>query len=486
MSRIPWPMFCGGSNISQSSIADGQDTVNYYPEPRQVVGGKTPINLYPTPGVEARLTPVETPGRGFFHKSGRAFAVIGGVVYELLEAGDGTLSLVNRGAVAVDANPATICGGDDGSGQLFITSGDVGYSLDLDTNTLTVERASGNTMCAWIDGYFLVLDSSTSTFFVSDLLDCTTWDPTQFAQRSTAPDRWVALIVPKSAREIWLLGEETSEVWNNAGTYPFPFVPIPGALLAHGCAAPFSAKEILGGILWVSQTADGHGEVVLVNGGAPQPASTNAVAWAIHNYATIDDAIGSSYSAAGHTFYLLTFPTQDVTWALDLTTQMWARRGTWVSGSNAYVAWRPRYHVHAFGRHLALDSTTGTIYEVSETYGYDVDGLPIRRVRRTPSVFNDREPIGLDCVEVLLESGVSTYAGRGADSVMSMRLSKDGGKTWGSERTRSIGQIWDYSKRVRWWRCGSGEDLVGEFVVTDPVPFRIMGATITVRDHGGA
>jgi hypothetical protein len=489
MPRIPWPAFCGGSNVSQSSIADDQECMNWYFEPRDVPGGKTPAALYPTPGVESEVTAVETPGRGIFHQNGRAFCVIGAVFYEIINTA-GVLSLTKRGDVAVNANPATICGngegGGAGTGELFITSGDVGYCYNLTSHAFTTELASGATMGAMLDGYFIVLDAATSTIYVSDLLDGTTWDPTQFQQRSTAPDPWVALIVPEASREIWLLGQETSEVWNNAGTFPFPFVPIPGALMAYGCAAPFSAKAVEGGILWVSRTSNGQGQVVMAAGGAPGPVSTFAVSWAFGNYTTLSDAVGASYTSVGHTFYLLTLPTEDVTWALDLSTRIWARRGTWVSGSSAYVAWRLWYHAFAFGKHLALDGTVGTIYNVSESLGLDVDGLPIRRMRRSPALFNDREEIFFACFELLVESGVASYSGAPATPVVVMRISRDGGKTWGSERTRSIGALWAYSQRVRWWRCGSGADLVVEIVVTDAVPFRLMGAVATLRDGEAA
>ena len=133
-----------------------------------------------------------------------------------------------------------------------------------------------------------------------------------------------------------------------------------------------------------------------------------------------------------------------------------------------------------------VHGTGGTLYEVSETYGYDVDSLPIRRVRRTPSLFNDREPIFLVCLEVVLESGVGSYSGAPVVPVIVLRLSRDGGKTWGAERTRSIGALWAYSQRIRWWRCGSGSDLVAEFVVTDPVPFRLMGCVATLRREEAA
>lgn len=497
MARIPWPAFGGGSNVSQSSIADDQETVNYYSEPRDVPGGKAPLALYPTPGVEARVTAVETPGRGLFYQNGRCFTVIGDVFYEVTIDGTGAFILTKRGDVAVDANPATICGngagGGGGVGELYITSGNHGYCYNLGTNTLTevfggpthAPPEPGATMGAMLDGYFISLDAATSTIYVSDPLDGTTWDPTQFQQRSTAPDPWVAVIVPNAAREVWLLGEETSEVWNNAGTFPFPFVPIPGALIAHGCAAPFSAKDVEGNILWISRNNVGQGDIVLAASGAPTEVSSFAVSNAFQRYGTISDAVGAGYSAAGHTFYLVTLPTEDVTWALDLSTRLWAKRGTWVSLSNAYQACRVWYHAFAFGRHLALDGIGGTLYEVSETYGYDVDGLPIRRLRRPPALYNEHDPVFLACLELVLESGVGSYSGAPVVPVVSMRLSRDGGKTWGAERTRSIGALWAYSQRVRWWRCGSGEDLVPEFVVTDPVPFRLLGCVATLRAEEG-
>ena len=80
----------------------------------------------------------------------------------------------------------------------------------------------------FLDGFFLALDASTSTLRISALEDGTTWDPAQVAQRNAGADRWVAMKVCN--RLIYLLGQQTSEVWWNDGGSPFPFSPIQEAL----------------------------------------------------------------------------------------------------------------------------------------------------------------------------------------------------------------------------------------------------------------
>jgi hypothetical protein len=59
-----------------------------------------------------------------------------------------------------------------------------------------------------------------------------------------------------------------------------------------------------------------------------------------------------------------------------------------------------------------------------------------------------------------------------------LRMSNDGGKTWGTEMMRSTGKVGEYGKRVRWDRLGRARRRVFEISTTDPGPYRITGATI--------
>src|SRR5258708_863894 len=172
-----------------------------------------------------------------------------------------------------------------------------------------------------IDGYFVAFDATVPQIRVSPLNDSSgVWDPTQFAQRSIAPDPWKAMVVDGN-RQIWLIGEQTSEVWYDAGTV-FPFAPIPGAVIKSGTVAPFSAAAAAQRVLWLSQTSDGAGVVVAARGYTAQRVSNHAVEKAIASYARsskITDAEAMTYQDQGHEFYVLNFPTANATWVYDIT-----------------------------------------------------------------------------------------------------------------------------------------------------------------------
>jgi len=66
----------------------------------------------------------------------------------------------------------------------------------------------------------------------------------------------------------------------------------------------------------------------------------------------------------------------------------------------------------------------------------------------------------------------------GVDPQIMLRLSNDGGKTWGPEMWRGIGKTGEYFKRVRWNRLGSVRRRVFEVSYTAPVPITIIGANL--------
>jgi hypothetical protein len=469
-----YPQFIGGSHVSQSPVADHQRTVNWYVEKLEQPGGTTQLALYPTPGVRTLATAATTPGRAHFARAAREFAVIG-TTYVEIDAG-GTIT--ERGTVAVDEYPATISSNGDGGGQNFVTSGNNGYLHDLGTNAFTQVRTGATRLGAHLNGYFLTLDADTSTLFLSDLLDGTTWDPTQFAQRSIEADPWVSLAVQD--RYLWLFGETTSEVWYDAGSFPFPFAPHPSGLVPFGCRAIFSPKVAAGALHWLAQTKDGPGQIVRAAGFSPEVISTAPVQVALAGYSSLSDAVGDAYQDLAHSFYVLSFPTAQATWVFDARDQVWHERGTWLSAESRYDAWRPCFHAFVFNQHRMLDRASGAIYDLSPAYGTDAEDRPLRRLRRGPTLWDDQQRLFVSVFELHLEPGLGLTSGQGSDPQVTLRISTDGGKTWSSERGRSAGQLGHYDTRVRWWRCGSGRAWVAEIVVSDPIPWRILGALIEV------
>jgi hypothetical protein len=471
---VRWPNFCGPTFLrSQSLLASPERCMNLYP---QRVGQK--YVLYDTPGLTEFVSAPETPGRGIFSQSlgqmERAFATIGTKIYEFFA--DGTKT--SRGTVATDQNPATMTTNGDGGNELLITSGAEGYVLDLTTNVLT-NPVSDVTFGGMIDGFFVALDSVTSTLKISDLLDGQTWDPTQIAQRSTAPDPWRAMLV-KYPR-IWLLGEHTGDVWYNAGTAPFPFAPIAGVQIPYGIAAPFSLTTVGPAIMWLTRNQNGVGQVVEALGYAPTVVSTEPIDWVISQFDAISDAVAYSYQDQGHEFYVLNFPSANRTLVYDRTEGLWHERGSWDATAGRFNEWGPQFHTYAFGRHLVLHSTNGSIYDQNINVFTDADGALISRLRIPPVLAHDNKRMSVARLELLVEPGLGLTTGQGIDPQVVMALSGNGGKTWGNERSRSMGVQGAYDQRLQWFNCGSGRYCVPQFSATAPVPTRWLDLIADVR-----
>jgi hypothetical protein len=134
----------------------------------------------------------------------------------------------------------------------------------------------------------------------------------------------------------------------------------------------------------------------------------------------------------------------------------------------------------AFGEHRMLDASTGALYRIGREFGTDVDSRPIRRMRRAPGLTAENQRVFYSAFELDLEPGLGTATGQAVDPQVMLRISNDGGRTWGAEMMRSAGKIGEYGKRVRWERMGSARRRVFEVTFTDPVPLRITNAFLTL------
>jgi hypothetical protein len=475
---MDWHGFCGASYTSTSRVADAEQLINWYVEQIEPpAAGATQQALYPTPGCETLFLFSDTGVRGLYAiDASRVIAVFGGIVVGL--DGDPTISRF-YGTVTKDGRLAPITSNGVIGNQVFLASGTNGYTLNLTNNFFVQTLTNKAQFVGMIDGFFLSFDGGTGRIYLSNLNDGMTWDPTQFAQRSTAPDSWKAMIVVPP--DIWLIGSVSGDVWFNAGAFPFPLAPRQGLNFKYGIAAPYSLAAFGPTVLWLAQAIEGTGIVVRTVGYEPQRVSTYAVEHAIANYArmgSLSGAEGMVYEDRGHAFYCLRFPIPERTWVYDLTMNTWHERGYWNGARNQFEVWRPRAHAYAFSRHLVGDDQTGAIQVMDINIGTEQDGTPIRRVRRSPAAFSQFQQLPMRVVEIFLESGLGLQSGQGSDPIAMWKTSDDGGRTWGNERQGRAGRVGQYRTRLRFWRNGIPRDRVGELSVSDPVPFRILGAYI--------
>jgi len=514
--------FIGGSYESEASTADQEQTINWYPEVLESPGATAKRALYPTPGLTV-LNNTAVTGKARAHwvrpcqtntcmdsashpermpprwTDGREFIIIGNTLYEvnsddeLIEytAVSGGPDNAFTGSVnpSTSNEPATICGPGTVLFDCFITSHNHAYyfgSSSVYVNHIA-DLAGKATMGGYLDGYFLSLDSDNNTFYISNLGRADVWTTgTDFASRSLAPDPWRALKV--FGRYVWLFGTETTELWQDTGER-FPFAPIPSALINYGIAARWSAAIVDNGMTWLAKDPSGRLCVCRAEGLNIRVISTHALELAISGYSDFASAFAESYSDRGHTFYVLTFEDSNITWVWDSKTNLWHQRGTWNEVTGSWTSWRPRYHAFAFGEHRILDSGAGqavgagnpsSLYRMGSDLYEDIDGGAIRRVRRAPALMAENKRVFYSDFELDLEPGLGT-SGQGEDPQVMMRMSDDGGKTWGIERMRSAGKTGEYGTRVRWNRLGAARRRVYEVSVSDPIPWRLTGAYLNAN-----
>lgn len=486
MAGSPFDAFVGGHFRSQSPIADCSTLENLYPEFAEAPGQKSPAWLYPTPGYRRFGATAQVGGKRVFStgaSNSRMFSVTGVRFYEWLADG----STIDRGAVAADGNPATICTNGDGGQQLGITAGANFYVFDLLTNTLTpVAFLAGKaTMAGFSSGYILVFDIATGTVYQSDLYDATVFDPANFFQRSVQADDWAAFYVTPWG-QLFIAGTKTRDNYYDAGTFPIPFAPAVSGIQTEGCAATFSVCEVAAKICWLGTTAQGGYKVYATGGYEAITISSQSVEFALSRYtqAQISQAVAEGYSDQGHDFYLLTVG--DTTWAYDFSTRQWATRRSFTNAATRQLGpMRARFHCFAFNKHLWLDSETGVAYESDIAFPLDVDGLEIQRQRTSPSICRSNQVLDIGEFELKMQVGVGNLNPPGDFPTILLELSYDGGLTWGRQRAASVGRTGEYL-RVRWQSNGSGRDVAFRVTMSDPINnWRIMAAYLEIFDERG-
>jgi len=476
-----YPGFIGEAYPS-SSYQERAILENFFLEKNESDGAPTPFGLRPTPGLILRASVSQAPIRGTYAGDGQAYFLAGFAFYELLLDGL-TWTPTLRGTVVSDGSPGTIAANGVGD-QLGITSGGVFYCYDRTTHALVVAGVPGTvaTMGGSLNGRFYYLEARSGTVYSSSLYNGLTWDPSHYLQ-STAGDPWITLAVTPDGF-IRLFGPLTGEILVDQGNPGFPCVTVQEGRIPFGILAPY-AFAVDTSISWVTRSAKGRGQVVRAQGYAPNRISNHGIEHTIQSYGAVDDALAFSYQSEGHPTAVFTFPAAEDglgrTWAVDEATGKWHGRSFWNVATGVAQAYRPAYAMEAFGATLVGDRVTGSIYELTPASFTDVGGALIRHVRQPAPLTLERRRYVVDSFELSMDVGVGLISGQGSDPQAMLRISRDGGKSFGGPHWTTLGAQGEYRTRVLWNQLGNCRSFVPQLVITDPVPARVTDATITIR-----
>jgi hypothetical protein len=315
---------------------------------------------------------------------------------------------------------------------------------------------------AFLDGYFIAQASNSKQFNISAQLNGLSWNGLDFGIKEGYPDNIGAILADHE--ELWLLGEETTEVWRNTGAAAFPFERDPSGFIQQGIAAPWSAVRLANSVAWIGGDTRGQPVAWLAQGFQPKRISTHAVEKAWAAYSTVADAIAYCYLDEGHQFWVISFPLADATWVYDATTGLWHERGWW--NGTGFGRQRGQCHAFCFGLHLVGDWENGKIYRMSSSL-YDDAGTAIHRIRAAPHLANEDKR--------LMYSRFRLDAENTGALNPSLDWSNDGGHSFINSRTtvsNTAGALSVYD----WRRLGKARDRVFQITITAAVKVALIDA----------
>lgn len=480
-----------GAYQSKSLIASAQSCINLIPEMNpEDVDPASPFTHFPRPG----LIPLGFPqtqgrGRGLYRASnGDLYGVVGPNVYYI----DPNFKFTQIGAIQNQFTPVSFAdnGQSNGNEIVLVDNSPLGYQINMTSRQMTqiVDTTglfTGATTVAFFDTFFTFNQIGTNNWYVS-LSEQVAFNALDQASKGTYGDPIQGIIACQ--RQLWLVGAMTSEPWFNAGDPIFPFEEVFGQFVPHGTIAPYSICTTDVNAFWLSQDKDGRAIMLMIEGYGAKRVSTFALEDEWLTYPRLDDAICYTYQQGGHTYVVIHFPSANKSWGYDLATKQWHQRA-WIDNNGKFNRERVCFHAFAYNTNVGMDWATGQIYALDLNTFTDA-GQPIACVRSFPHVVDELKMLTIPSFTADMETG--TLAGSSEDTEVlspfsngfsngfgpltkvsapqiALRVSKDGGQTFGNYRIKTLVSAGHFRSMLRWRGLGMGRDWVFELSWSAPM-----------------
>ena len=345
-------------------------------------------------------------------------------------------------------------------------SGAPAYIADADAPTSV--RA-----IAEIDTYLLALEENTERVWYSQAGDPTDWQGL-FASAQYKPD--LAKMIGVRNDIIEIVGTQSIEGWRDDGSTPF--VKEPQYTIDHGIIAPHSLSYCTGfdgSGNWYFLNQQRH--IVKMVGRQVVAVSPESLSKYLQGFGTVADAIGGECNINGTHHYILTFPTENKTIAINIGLGTWSEFGYWNTGNASHDKWRGKSYAYSSAWNLQLvgDHSTGKIYKLDASV-YQDGGDTLNTLIRTGN--DDRGTISARKFPKALYFYLKkTNVTQESDAVQLMVKWRDNGKsTWKTERNVSLGVVGETGFRGKIAAPGSYYSRQYQFSLTGNAPLVFVRA----------
>lgn len=228
-------------------------------------------------------------------------------------------------------------------------------------------------------------------------------------------------------------------------------------------------------IFWLGSSVMGDGTVYMMGADAsPKRISTDEIEEIISG---CDSSTATAFTMKwkSHPFYVLTFPSSDITLCYDIRENGWVRFGS-RGASGAQAAFRYSGAVVSRGGSLWLQGD-GVLVKATMEKWNEHDGTPILRKRAGGVVSSDNKPFKIGSIKLITNNGdyplVLDHA-----PVITMRYSADGA-TWKNSSTYILGNAGKYDYDTIFRNLGKVQYLSVEVGTSENIGFALYGMDVS-------
>lgn len=320
------------------------------------------------------------------------------------------------------------------------------------------------------DEFGLVLTTNSQAWNASSISDLTGWPPLSFASTTGAQNYNQSIV--SVHRELYILGNINTEVWDNVGTVNFTFGRNTSSYVEYGCAARSSVAKADNTFFFLATSQTGGPVVMRMTGYTPAKISSQAIDYQLSTYATYNDAIGFTYQQEGHEFYVLIFPTAGTCWVYDISTELWHQRQSLSAGNQ--VAWLANCYTYNYGKCLIGDRLTGNIYQLDPAT-FTENSNAITRTLITHPFYQEGAWLRINKLQVDFDNAPGANL-----SNWNLFCSRDGGRTYGAAKAAFPTTDANGMYRVYWIRLGQAHSYTFKLQTNANMIPIILGAWANV------
>lgn len=433
------------------------------------------------------FTTIGTGGiRGFCVAAGAVYAVAGNQMYKitttaigaavttLLGNVTGTNGLISMAAIGTDQPQVmAVCNGsgfiyDDSTGVLSQVT-DVDFTPDV-------------SVVSFGQRFYLTKPDSNEFFCSGIYPNGAVFDPLDFASAEVYPDLNVAITATDTT--VVVFGETSVQTFQDAGIpVGFPLIPMQGGAYQRGCASALSVVTAENTIFWLADDFT----IRMLRGHSMSKISDLAFDEEVLTYTHPESAFAMYIDYPYYKCYVITFPTNNVTWCYDVVRGFWHKRA-----SVGYNGWRVQTACLYRNMTILGDKNEGRLFKMNAD-SYTEAGNSVIVVIRTPPVFSDDVSSIASRLELVCDTGVGLIGNVDSLGVtqdqpiapmITMKISRDGGANWTNYTPRTLGRIGQYVTKVIWRQLGfipRSSEMVFEFHVVDAVQFNAYSLNLDME-----